>query len=87
MFHENPELVIKYCIVDAIVQLVRPKGAKTSYFEVAANEKWVTLFNERIRQLGKEKDYANNPLIKIVKGVETFRIDPIMDSMTDHHGS
>lgn len=87
LFHENPELVIKYCIVDAIVQLVRPKGAKTSYFEVAANEKWVTLFNERIRLLGKEKDYANNPLIKIIKGVETFRIDTIMDSMIDHHGS
>lgn len=87
LFYEDPELVVKYCNVDAIVQLVRPRGAKTSYFEVAANERCVTLFNERIRLLGKEKDYETNPLIQKIEEVETFRIGIIMDLMTDHHGS
>lgn len=63
LFEKDPKLLIQHCNVDAILQLVRPEGTKTSYFEVTANDRCVTLFNERIRQLGKEVEYARNPLV------------------------
>lgn len=69
LFDKDQEFLIQHCNVDAILQLVRPRGTKTSYFEVTANDKCVTLFNERIRLLGKEVEYARNPLV--VKGTET----------------
>lgn len=65
LFHKDPEFLINYCNVDAILQLVRPRGYKTSYFEVTADDKCVTLFNKRIRLLGKEVEYAHNPLVKM----------------------
>lgn len=64
LFEKDPELVVKYCNVDAILQLVRPKGAKTSYFEVTADEHFVNLFNERIHELNLEERYEKNPLVK-----------------------
>lgn len=76
---------MKHCNVDAVLQLVRPIGTKTSYFEVAANNKCVTLFNERIRRLGKEEEYANNPLVaKLTRAekAESLQIQLGMD-----HGS
>lgn len=70
MFQKDPEFIVKHCTVDAILQIVRPRGFQSSYFEVAANDKCVTLFQKRIHQLGKEKEYANNPLV--AKGTGTF---------------
>lgn len=70
LFYKDPEFVMKHCNVDAILQLVRPIGTKTSYFEVAANNKCVTLFNERIRRLDKKEEYANNPLVAKRTGTE-----------------
>lgn len=63
LFEKDPKLLIQHCNVDAILQLVRPEGTTTSYFEVTADDRCVTLFNERIRQLGKEVEYARNPLV------------------------
>lgn len=63
-FEKDPERVMKYCNVDAILQLVRPKGVKTSYFEVTADEHHVNLFNERIHDLNLAERYMDNPLIK-----------------------
>lgn len=51
--------------MDAILELVRPKDSNISYLEVAADEQYVTLFNERIRFLGVEKEYANHPLVQM----------------------
>ncbi|XP_065934335.1 uncharacterized protein [Magallana gigas] len=65
LFQKDAEFLMKYCNVDAILQLVRPRGTKTSYFEVAANDRCVTIFKERISLLGIEKEYSNNPLVKI----------------------
>lgn len=65
LFNKDPEFVIKHCNVDAILQLVRPKGFKTSYFEVIADKRCIALFNERIRLLGKEDVYTQHPLIQI----------------------
>lgn len=62
-FYKDPEFVMKHCNVDAIVQLVRPNGFTTSYFEVAADDNLVTLFNERLRFLGKLEEYAHHPLV------------------------
>lgn len=88
MFQKDPEFIVKRCNVDAILQLVRPKGFQSSYFEVAANDKCVTLFKKRIRQLGKEEEYANNPLVAkgtrtyVTKEAESWQIQLDMD-----HGS
>lgn len=70
LFHKDPESVMKHCNMDAIVQLVRPKGFKTSYFEVAADERCVILFHEKIRSLGIKQEYAYHPLFQI--GMEMF---------------
>lgn len=64
LFEKDPELVMKYCNVDAILQLVRPKEAEISYFEVTANEHCINLFNERIHELNLAERYKNNPLVK-----------------------
>lgn len=64
LFEKYPELVMKYCNVDAILQLVRPKEAQISYFEVTADEHCVNLFNERIHDLNLAERYMDNPLIK-----------------------
>lgn len=69
LFHEDPKLIMKYCNVDAIFQLVRPKDCEISYFEVAADDSFVDLFNERIHELGLEKEYAHHPLVQM--GPET----------------
>lgn len=70
LFHKDPEFVMKQCNIDAILQLVRPKGFKTSYFEVDADDRCVTLFNERIQSLGITQEYVYHPLFKI--GTEMF---------------
>lgn len=70
LFHKDPKFVMEYCNIDAIVQLVRPRGVETSYFEVAADEMCVTLFNKRIRRLGIKQEYAHHPLVKLFAGNE-----------------
>lgn len=65
LFHKDPEFIMNYCNVDAILQLVRPRRFKTSYFEVIANDKSVILFKERMRRLGKEEEYAHHPLLRM----------------------
>lgn len=64
LFEKDPELVMKYCNVDAILQLVRPKEAEASYFEVTADEYYVNLFKERIHELNLAEEYKDNPLVK-----------------------
>lgn len=63
LFQKNPDFVIRYCNVDAILQLVRPERFQTSYFEVSADNRCVTLISEKIRLLGKEEEYAHHPLV------------------------
>uniref|UniRef100_K1PX79 Uncharacterized protein n=1 Tax=Magallana gigas TaxID=29159 RepID=K1PX79_MAGGI len=65
LFDNDPEFMMKNCNVDAILQLVRPRGFKTSYFEVTANKRCTTLFKERIQESGKEEEYAQHPLFKM----------------------
>lgn len=65
LFHRDPEFVMNHCNVDAILQLVRPKEFKTSYLEVTADDRCVTLFNERIHSSGITKEYANHPLFQV----------------------
>lgn len=49
--------------MDAILQLVRPRRFKKSYFEVTANDQLVVLINERVCSLNKEEAYGNHPLV------------------------
>lgn len=63
LFQKDPEFLMEHCNEDAILQLVRPRGTKTSYLEVAADDRCATIFNERM--LGKEKEYSHNPLLKL----------------------
>lgn len=65
LFHKDPESIMNYCNWDAIVQLVRPNGFKTSYFEVTADTRCVALFNARIRLLGKVEEYTQHPLFQM----------------------
>lgn len=85
MFQKDPEFIMKHCNVDAILQIVRPRGFKTSYFEVAANDKCVTLFQKRIHQFGKEEEYANNPLV--AKGTGTEEAESSQIQLNIDHGS
>lgn len=64
LFPKKSELVIKYCNVEAILQLVRPEGVKTSYLEVTANEHYVSMFNERLQELDLAEKYRNHPLVR-----------------------
>lgn len=63
LIQKNPEFVIRYCNVDAILQLVRPERFQTSYFKVSADNRCVTLISEKIRLLGKEEEYAHHSLV------------------------
>lgn len=85
MFQKDPEFIMKHCNVDAILQIVRPRGFKTSYFEVAANDKCVTLFQKRIHQFSKEEEYANNPLV--AKGTGTEEAESSQIQLNIDHGS
>lgn len=85
MFQKDPEFIMKHCNVDAILQIVRPRGFKTSYFEVAANDECVTLFQKRIHQFGKEEEYANNPLV--AKGTGTEKAESSQIQLNMDHGS
>lgn len=86
LFHKDPELVMKHCNIDAILQLARPKEFKTSYFEVAADDRWVTLFKERIRSLGKEDMYSQHPLVQEHRKLrKQFEINSGMNFFTIPH--
>lgn len=65
LFNKDPKFVMTYCNENAILQLVRPKQAKVSYFEVTADDRSVAFFNERLRKLGKTEEYVGHPLIKL----------------------
>lgn len=56
---------MKHCNLDALLQLVRPKDVKISYFEVAADDRCAMMFNERIVSLGIKQEYAYHPLVRI----------------------
>lgn len=67
LFESNPEDVVKYCNVDAILQLVRPPSKnerKTNYFTVTATEEQVKIFQGRIKSEGQDEMYAAHPLLE-----------------------
>ncbi|XP_065934343.1 uncharacterized protein [Magallana gigas] len=67
LFESNPEDVVKYCNLDAILQLVRPPSKsdrKTNYFTVTATEEQVKIFQGRIKSEGQDEMYAAHPLLE-----------------------
>ncbi|XP_048752250.2 uncharacterized protein LOC130046343 [Ostrea edulis] len=64
LYKKDPDAVISYCNIDAIVQLVRPEGVSKTYLEVSADSPRVARFNERMQQKGLVDEYKNHPLIK-----------------------
>ena len=64
LFKYNPNLVLKHCNVDAILQLVRPKGFDKAYIEVFADDQGIDLFYERLRQLHLIERYKDHPLVR-----------------------
>lgn len=74
LFYKDPEFVLKKCNLDAILELVRPKDSNISYLEVAADDQYVTLFNERIHSLGVKNKYANHPLVQMDNEFEEIGI-------------
>nr|XP_022344808.1 uncharacterized protein LOC111137587 isoform X1 [Crassostrea virginica]XP_022344809.1 uncharacterized protein LOC111137587 isoform X1 [Crassostrea virginica] len=64
LFKYNPNLVLKHCNVDAILQLVRPKGFGTAYIEVSADDHGIDLFYERLRKLHLIERYKDHPLVR-----------------------
>lgn len=68
LFESNPEEVVKYCNVDAILQLVRPPSTsrsdrKMDYFTITATEEQVKIFQGRIKSEGHDEEYAAHPLL------------------------
>ena len=64
LYEYNPNLVLKHYNVDAILQLVRPKGIDTAYIEVSADDHGINLFYERLRQLNLVERYKDHPLVR-----------------------
>lgn len=67
LFESNPEEVVKYCNIDAILQLVRPpskSNRKSDYFTVTATEEQVKIFQGRIKSEGHDEMYAAHPLLE-----------------------
>jgi hypothetical protein len=62
LYKKNPDAVMSYCNIDAILQLVRPDGVKT-YLEVSADSSKVDLFYRRLQQEGLLDEYREHPLI------------------------
>ena len=65
LFESNPDEVMTYCNIDAILQLVRPEREDLrheDYFTVAASETRVKLFKNRLKP-EELKMYAAHPLL------------------------
>ena len=65
LFESNPDEVMTYCNIDAILQLVRPERGdlhREDYFTVSASEERVKLFKSRLK-FGELERYADHPLL------------------------
>ncbi|XP_078337109.1 uncharacterized protein LOC111137807 isoform X2 [Crassostrea virginica] len=63
LFESNPDEVMTYCNIDAILQLVRPEREnREDYFTVSASEARVKLFKSRLKP-EELQDYAAHPLL------------------------
>nr|XP_022345787.1 uncharacterized protein LOC111138215 isoform X2 [Crassostrea virginica] len=66
LYQKDKDLIMRHCNVDAILQLVRPRGFKTSYIEVSADDHGVNMFNNRLRENNLVEKYKGHPLVKTV---------------------
>ena len=63
LFESNPDEVMTYCNIDAILQLVRPEREnREDYFTVSASSAKVKLFKSRLKP-EELQDYAAHPLL------------------------
>ena len=65
LFEKDRDLIMTHCNIDAILQLVRPTGFKTSYIEVSADDHAVNMFNNRLRENNLVEKYKGHPLVKL----------------------
>ena len=65
LYQKDKDLIMRNCNVDAILQLVRPRGFKTSYIEVSADDQAVNMFNNRLRENNLVEKYKGHPLVKL----------------------
>ena len=63
LFEKDRDLIMTHCNIDAILQLVRPTGFKTSYIEVSADDHAVNIFNNRLREHDLVEKYKGHPLV------------------------
>ncbi|XP_062614756.1 uncharacterized protein LOC134281862 [Saccostrea cucullata] len=80
LFRTNPGTVMKYCNIDAILQLVRPENYLDTYLEVRADEAMIDLFNQRIQAEGLQDLYKNHPLVILSEDTEEDNIDDVEQS-------
>ena len=64
LYQKDRELIMRHCNVNAILELVRPRGFKTSYIEVSADDHAVNMFNNRLRENNLVEKYKDHPLVK-----------------------
>jgi hypothetical protein len=64
LYKKDPDAVMSYCNIDAILQLVRPDRVKKTYLEVSADSSRVDLFNRRLQQEGLLDEYREHPLVR-----------------------
>ena len=63
LFKKDRDLIMTHCNIDAILQLVRPTGFKTSYIEISADDHAVNMFNSRLREHNLVEKYKGHPLV------------------------
>lgn len=67
MFQNDPELVMKYCNVDAILQLVRPPTYTKTYYEIHTDEHSAGQFYDRLMNQELLEKYKNHPLVQMIQ--------------------
>ncbi|XP_078336214.1 uncharacterized protein LOC144626346 isoform X2 [Crassostrea virginica] len=70
LYEKDRSIVMNYCNLDAIWQLVRPSAfiksnTLSSYIEVSADDDEVELFRKRWQKLGLQNDYKYHPLVSV----------------------
>lgn len=67
-YYSDPEKVMQYCNIDAILQLVRPLNLESmSTFTVVADDNLISLFKKRIKGTNLESHVKDHPLLKYLE--------------------
>lgn len=66
-YNSDPEKVMQYCNIDAILQLVRPFNPDPKPFTVQADDNMISLFEKRIKGTKLESHVKDHPLLRYLE--------------------